>query len=210
MVCPQKNNIYIDSLLDVALDSHEIVELALHAERDGFDAVCLYCFSDPAIEACRECLKIPVVGAGQASVLVAACLGNTFSILTTSERRISEKTEFVRKVGVDFTRLASVRSVEFSSGEGAADEGELIAALTEESRRCVLEDRADVIILGCLSFVGLAEKVAAGLGIPVVDPGFTLISMAELMVSQGLTHSKASYPFPPERERHWSGGSIQI
>jgi len=210
MVCPTKNNICIDSMLDVALDSNEIVEMAIQAEQDGFDAVCLYCFSDPAIAACRECLHIPVIGGGQVSVLIAAGLGNAFSILTTSKSRISQKKEFVRTLGVDYTRLASVRSIEFPVEQKKIKQANVLAALAEEAKRCVSEDHADVVILGCLSFVGMAQEISIRVGIPVVDPGFALVNMAELLVNQGLSHSKVSYPFPPKRERQWGSGNIKL
>ncbi|MDY2647945.1 MAG: aspartate/glutamate racemase family protein, partial [Pyramidobacter porci] len=60
MVCPRKNNLCVDSCLDAALDAPEIAEMALRAQADGADAVCLYCFSDPGFDACRELLRVPV------------------------------------------------------------------------------------------------------------------------------------------------------
>lgn len=202
MECPQKNNIGIDSLLDVALAAPEIVEMAQRAQRRGFDAVGLYCFSDPGIDACRESLSIPVIGGGQAAILTAACLGHTFSVITTSRRRISQKKEFVRTCGVEYTRLASVRSVELPVENAGRAPDETAARLTETAQQCVTADGADVVILGCLSFAGLAGAVSAAVGVPVVDPAFTLVNMAELAVTQGLCQSKRAYPFPPRRSRH--------
>ena len=65
MICPRKNNLCVDSCLDAALDAPEIAEMALRAQADGADAVCLYCFSDPGFDACRELLHVPVVGTRQ-------------------------------------------------------------------------------------------------------------------------------------------------
>lgn len=210
MECPTNNNIYIDSQLDVAIDSNEIIQMALRAERQGYDAIGIYCFSDPAIEACREMLTIPVLGGGQTSILTAALLGNSFSIITTGKQRISQKKEFVRTTGVDYTRLCSVRSIEYSMVEAEREDVDRkVDALTKVGEKCV-EDGADVVILGCLSFVGIADKISERIGVPVVDPAFTLIPMAELMVTSHITHSKKSYPFPPKRERSWSGGTIKI
>ena len=41
IVCPTKNDIPVDSMPDGAPDSGGILEMALAAERDAFDAVCL-------------------------------------------------------------------------------------------------------------------------------------------------------------------------
>lgn len=198
IVCPAKNEIPVDSMLDVAPDSGGILEMALAAERDAFDAVCLYCFNDPAIDACRERLTIPVVGGGQASILVAAMLGRSFSILTTSPRRVSQKRAFVRSTGVDASRLASVRAVPLPPGERRGVT--LAAALAEQAKRCADDDGADVVVLGCMDFAGMAPEASARAGVPVVDPALVLVNMAELLVNQKLSHSKAARLFPPERE----------
>lgn len=209
MECPVNNNIYIDSAADVAIDACEIIQIAMRAEADGYDVVCLYCFSDPAIEACREVLNIPVIGGGQAAILTAVMLGNTFSILTTGSRRISQKKEFVRTTGADYSRLCSVRSIEFGMDESKMSETQLVELLAEAAKQCA-KDGADVVILGCLSFIGLADVISERTGIPVVDPASVLIGMAELVVNAHLTHSKKAYPSPPKRERKWSGGNINI
>jgi len=198
IVCPAKNEIPVDSMLDVAPDSGGILEMALAAERDAFDAVCLYCFNDPAIDACRERLTIPVVDGGQASILVAAMLGRSFSILTTSPRRVSQKRAFVRSTGVDASRLASVRAVPLPPGERRGVT--LAAALAEQAKRCADDDGADVVVLGCMDFAGMAPEASARAGVPVVDPALVLVNMAELLVNQKLSHSKAARLFPPERE----------
>ena len=194
IVCPTKNDIPVDSMPDPG----GTLETALAAERDGFDAVCLYCFDDPAIDACRERLTIPVIGGGQASVLVAAMLGRSFSILTTAPRRVSQKRAFVRSTGVDASRLASVRAVPLPPGERRGVT--LAAALAEQAKRCADDDGADVVVLGCMDFAGMAPEASARAGVPVVDPALVLVNMAELLVNQKLSHSKAARLFPPERE----------
>lgn len=72
MECLVENHIEIDSALDAA---PEIIKMAVRAESEGYDAVVLYCFSDPAVDACREVVSIPVVGGGQASCLLAPLVG---------------------------------------------------------------------------------------------------------------------------------------
>lgn len=75
MECLVENHIEIDSALDAALAAPEIIKMAVRAESEGYDAVVLYCFSDPAVDACREIVSIPVVGGGQASCLLAPLVG---------------------------------------------------------------------------------------------------------------------------------------
>lgn len=208
MDCLTETRVSIDSALDVVLAGAEIVKRAIQAEKDGFDAVVLYCLSDPALAACRETVKIPVLGGGQVSMLVAAGLGYRFSILNTSEARIPEKEEFVRNSGVDPSRLASVRSVDISLQDVRRDIPATVNSLAEVGRQCVEQDGAQVLILGCLSFAGMGAAVSGAVGVPAVDPAFAVINMAELLHVQQLSHSKKAYPHPPTAKRSWGGGEI--
>ena len=103
-----------------------------------------------------------------------------------------------------------MRSAEHGPSEGRspATDGALVKKLAQTCRRCAEEDGADTVILGCLSFAGLGAQVSALAGLPVIDPAFTLVGTAELLVRQGLCHSKLAYPLPPRAVRAWSGGTI--
>lgn len=207
MDCPHNNNICIDSLTDVALSSGEIIKMAAEAEKEGYDAVGIYCLSDPAISACRELLKIPVLGGGQTAFQVACGLGYSFSLITTSNNRIPEKREFIRTTGVEPSRLCSIRSIDTPLSDIRKDREKTIKSIIHAAEKCA-DDGAEVIILGCLSFIGMGKEVSEAIGLPVVDPAFALVNMAELLYSQGLTHSKRSYPFPPKVKRSWGKGEI--
>jgi len=208
MVCPQKNNLCGDSCLDAALDAPEIAEMALRAQADGADAVCLYCFSDPGFDACRELLHVPVVGGAQAAVLLASQLALGFSVLTTSARRIPQKKNFLRALGADPARIASVRGVELPPG-ASRERSEIIEILEACGRRCVEEDGAGAVILGCLGFAGMGAELTERLGVPVIDPAAALIATAESLVVQGLSHSKRSWPDPPAARRFWGAGTVE-
>lgn len=210
MECVTNTKVEIDSALDVVVAGAEIVNLAIKAEKDGFDAIVLYCLSDPAIVACRESVSIPVVGGGQASMLIACSLGYRFSLITTSKRRITEKEESIRYLGIDPYRLASVRSVDISLTDSYKSIEDTVNRLVKVGKECVDKDGAQVLVLGCLSYAGMSEEVSSIVGVPVVDPAFAAINMAELLYAQKLSHSKIAYPYPPVGERSWSCGQIII
>ena len=210
MECLRDTQVTIDSALDVVLAGSEIVKMALQAERDGFEAIVIYCLSDPALAACREAVRIPVIGAGQVSMLVACSLGYRFSLLTTSKQRTPEKEESVRYSGVDLTRLVSVRSIDSPLTDLRQDIQGTIGLLAEVGSKCVQEDGAQVLILGCLSFAGMGPEIRTAVGVPVVDPAFAAINMAELLHNQQLSHSKKAYPCPPAGKRIWQAGQIII
>ncbi len=67
-------------------------------------------------------------------------------------------------------------------------------------RKAIAEDRADTLLLGCMSmgFLEIAEAAAPELGVPVLNPGKVALKMAEATVGAGLTHSRRAYMTPPK------------
>lgn len=202
-----KTKICVDCALDEIVTSLELIEKAIQAEKDGYDVIALYCSGDPAIEAIREAVSIPVIGAGQTSIQIAMGLGSKFSWITSADSTVAAD-NYVRRSGVDYTRLASVRKVPIDiATAGNQDQESVINHLVECGKKCI-EDGAHVIILGCLVYAGMGPKVSEQLGIPVIDPAYAIVSMAELLHYSGLSHSKLCYPKPEKQVRTWMGGEF--
>jgi allantoin racemase len=87
-----------------------------------------------------------------------------------------------------------------------SDRDRAVTALVEQSIKAVKEDGAHVLIFGCTGMAGMAKDVEEGLrkegitDVPVVDPPIIALKMAEALVDVGLSHSKRTYPVPPEKE----------
>ena len=61
-------------------------------------------------------------------------------------------------------------------------------------RQLIEKQRTEAIVLGCLSFLGMAEPLSDILDIPVIDPAVSAVTTAESIVRQRLVTSKVSYP----------------
>ena len=207
MECLQNNHIEIDSVLDVALAAPEIITMAWRAQNEGYDAVVIYCFSDPAVEACRELLDIPVVGAGQAACLLAPLVGRQAGLLLASAARTPEKRIFVEQCGVQPSRITAIGGLAHAVDPWGERE-RAIALLAEAGAALLEQSGVQVLILGCLSFLGLAKLLERRLGVPVIDAAAASVAAAEALVRQGLGTSRRAYPAPPERQRSWSGGEM--
>jgi allantoin racemase len=203
MNCLEDTQVCIDSLLDVALASPEIVRMAIHAEQSGYDGIVLYCFSDPAVDACREAVRIPVIGGGQAAYLAATTVSRQFGVIVSSAARIPEKRMFAYLAGVDPQRVCSFEAVQPDGSFGPA-------ALIAAGERMMSRDNAQALILGCLSWLNMADEVSASLGIPVIDAAIASVAMAAALIRMNLATSKAAYPLPPFGERLWSSGRLEI
>lgn len=194
MVCPQNSGVELNSALDVVLAAPEIVQLAAEGQNAGFDAVVLYCFSDPVIDACREALRIPVIGGAQASCLAALNVCRSFGVILAAEARLPEKKLFLRTLGVSQERIGQIAAVNLSGISPWADRETTFKKLLACGQKMMRETHTEAIVLGCLSFLGLAEPLSRVLGIPVIDPAVSAVTTAESIVRQRLFTSKVSYP----------------
>jgi allantoin racemase len=170
------------------------------ADADGADAGIVGCFSDPAIDAIRETVTMPIVGPGQSSIALALQLGDRYSVLTPLESARRRTTPRLRAQGL-VDRLASVRGIGVSVVDLANETSGAWQRILETSRRCIEEDGADVLVMGCMSmaFLDVDRELSKRLHVPVVNPVLAALKTAETLLDLGLTHSRASWPSPPEK-----------
>jgi len=194
----------IESTYEAALAAPHVVAKIVQAEKDGVDAVISNCMDDPGVEAGREMVSIPVIGPAETSMHIATMLGHRFSIIGVLEADERPFHDHARKAGLE-DRLASVRAINIPVLE-LADRSRAVRALVEQAVRAVREDGAHVIIFGCTGMAGMAREVEEGLkragitDVPVIDPAKLAFKIAEALADMGLSHSKRTYPKPPEKE----------
>jgi len=198
VVCAERGPETIESAYDEAYAIPPTLELVKKANREGYDAVILACFSDPGLEAAKEISEIPVIGIEESSLHMAAMLGSKFTVVTPRKQRIPSKREHVHMRGMSHF-LASVRSLDLSVAETDADPERTKKRVLEVSRQAV-EDGAEVIILGCAGMAGYAPEIESKLKIKVIDPSAVALKVTEAMADLGLTHSKAGlFARPPDK-----------
>jgi allantoin racemase len=199
--CIEKGPESIESAYDEALAVPEVLRLGVQAEKDGFDAIVVYCGSDPGVDALREMVCIPVIAPGRASVFLASYLSSRFSYITVLEQSIPRTRDHILEMGIEPHLLASVRSVEIPVSSMRDDLDFTLKKLAGAGRAAVEEDGAECLVLGCLGMAGLGDRLQKMLGIPVIDPAFAAMAYAEMLSILGLCHSKNRYPFPPDKVR---------
>ena len=196
----QKGPSSIESAYEEYLSIPETLTQVVNAEKEGYGGVILGCFGDPGIDAARELVSIPVVGPGESSMLVAALLGHRFSIVTVLDSVIPSLERLAIISGID-SKLASVRSADIPVLELGKDPHTAKERMLAEAKKAKEHDRADVIVLGCMSmaFLGVSDEMQKILGIPVVNPALVALKVLEGLMSAHLTHSKKAYPYPPKK-----------
>lgn len=183
----------IESNVDEVLAEKYILQSAIKAEEEGYDAFVIYCFSDAGLEACRELISIPVIGPGYSSFAVAVTLGTRIGVLTTKEDNV-ERTRRRLKKTIFGSALCSVRSVGLNVPSLRDNEDTTKSALLAACKKCSEADNADAIILGCLGMANYGNEISEELGIPILDPAFIAVTAAEIMAKLHLRHSKNKLP----------------
>jgi allantoin racemase len=196
VTCPAKGPVTIESSYDEAYAIAPTIDLVRQASEEGYAAVILACFCDVGVEAAREISSIPVLGLEEATLSIALLLGSKFGVMTEKRPRVAMKERHVRRHGL-LERMASIRPLELSVAELDADPEGTKAAGLALARRMIVEDGAEVIIMGCAAMAGYSDDLERELGVPVLDPLKVTLKVAEALVEMGLSHSRVGLYAPP-------------
>ena len=200
----QKGPESIESSFDVAWAVLPTLQEVLKAEKEGYDGVIINCFSDPALRAAKEAVKIPVVGLGEASVTFALLLGHKFGIVAVGPPGggafLTERHwDNLRMYGLDH-KCVGIKSMGIpvlDLKEGSQDEKRRLIEIGRE----MIEQGADVLILGCGALLGIAEAASRQLGVPIIIPLAAALKMCEAMISMGVAQSKKGFYSPAVKKR---------
>jgi len=200
VVNPEHGPVSIESAYDETLAGPPTLELVRRANAEGWDAIVLACFSDPALDAAKEISDIPVIGIEEATMHLAAMLGHKFSITTAFRSRVATRDLHVRLHGVE-RAYASTLVLNMSVLEMDANPEKAKSRIVDLARKAVEDDGAEVIILGCAGLAGYAKDIERELGAVVLDPTSVAFKVAEAMADLGLRHSKIGrFARPPVKE----------
>jgi len=195
----------IECEYDVVAAEPGILRAVKDAEKNGADACMISCFGDPGIDAAREIARIPVIGAGETSMYLAAMLGQRFSIVTVLPEVKPRMWNRAHIYGLA-SKVASIRDIQMPVLQLDKDWQRIKQRLFEESKTAIETDGAQVITLGCTGMVGMAASLQrdlweASYKVPVIDPVHAMIKYAEGLIDMKLSHSRMTYPLPPTKER---------
>ena len=161
------------------------VQAAIQAEQEGFDAITTGCLLDPGIEAMKEAVdKLVVVGDCEAVMHLGSLLGRRICVLlpnktTSGLITFSVFEDMVRKYGFQ-DKLASIRAVQSTSLDFAAERDDLPGKMLEQARLAIRQDRADVIVgYGSLTVI---NHLRANLVVPVLESIQCTLSLATELV----------------------------
>ena len=175
---------------DMALAAPHTVAKAEQLEKEGSQAVIIFCFAEPALAACKEKLGIPVIGIREAAYAMASLVGDRIGVISpipatsqTFERGARNKVHMYAPLNLPVLEYTDPVKVEKGVDIKTA---ELVAG------------GCDVVVLGCGSMMGLdLSRLMEKHNVPIIFTLPAAIYAAEYMVRSNIRQSKIAYPFPP-------------
>jgi len=165
----------------------QVVENALRAEREGYDAVAISSFVDPGMEEARSVVDIPVLGSLETALLLSSTVGRAFGLLALEESMAYRLRKLIRSYGFE-DRVVSVAALDPPLNEHQLDKAfagspEFLDSFTGQARS-LIRLGVDVIIPaeGVLNTVLVHNKVSEVDGVPVLDSYGALLGMAQMLV----------------------------
>ena len=183
----------IESNTDEVLAGPLLIEAAVRAQREGFDAFVVYCFSDLAVDAIRENVSIPVIGPGETALAAADILSNRFAVITTTAGNISRTRRRLMKNRTAQQKMCAVLSLDIPVTDLRENRDQTLACLDAACRTAVEQYGADTVVLGCLGLAQYGEEMERKYDIKVIDPAFLALAAAELAARLAITPSRRSY-----------------
>ena len=182
-VPPKMNNLEFRTY--EAFIIRDTVEAARYAANNGYDALVIGCFYDPALEDAREISgSTAVVAPCQAACEVALNLANNFSVIIGETKWEDQMLQAVYNYGYK-DKLASFQSVGMRVEDFHKDPDLTKERLESAASQAVEFHKAESIILGCTLEVGffkvLQESLADtfSVNVPVIDCSIAALKAGE-------------------------------
>lgn len=201
----KKGTASIEGFYDDALNVPQILEQAKKAEEKGYDAIVIDCMADAGLDAARELVKIPVLGANESACHLAAQIAPKFSIINV----VPESENVIRSAVVrngTIQNLASLVTVNVPVLALEKEPQKTAMVMAEASEKAVNQDGAYVIVFGCTGMSSLVKGVkeqlkVKGVDVPVIEPLRAAVYNAVMWVLMDISHSKEAYRPPRPKLR---------
>jgi Asp/Glu/hydantoin racemase len=174
---------YIATRSEMAIAGHALLDL-LARRHAGFDAIVVGAFCQPFVAAAKELMPVPVLGLTEAGMRAAQLYGRRIGIIGMGALDRAATDDIITELDLR-EHMAGVRNLTLSGTELAADQLAADTAVIELAERAIVEDNADVLVLGGAAFAGMAARIAPRLPVPVVAPTAYAVGFAATMVRAG-------------------------
>jgi len=196
------------------VNNYHMVETVLQLQKENkYDGIIIGCFPDPGLNVLREMCDVPIIGLGEAAMLVAATLGEKFAVISVDDDINPNMEQSFLKYGLDGRAIPRpMRAVHppitaIEDVEGYTDPYKAIIPKIEKTAMECIKDGAEVLLTGC-GYIGPMlslhnYRIIRGTNVPIVNSSAVAVKFAEMMVGLdrlGIKVSRHNYYKKPSEE----------
>lgn len=164
----------------------QVIENAIQAERNGYDAFILGGMRDLGYSELREVVDIPVVFISEVSYHLACLLASKFALLHSDEHPLQAATAIIKKYGLEDRTVPGAHLGYSQTDLIAAFESRPHAVIEEikAAARKPIAEGASLLVTGFAAInVFLAEHGVRDIdGVPILDSQAAAVKTAEMLV----------------------------
>ncbi len=181
--------VVIGSRAENALAQHSVLQLA--AEHAGdCDAVVLAVSLDTGLWACRELLRVPVIGMTEAGLRMACGVATRVGLVTYGQRMGPLYRELAECHGLG-SRLAGIATLSVTPQQTFSDPERVRSATLAAARQLVERDGAEAVLLAGAALATMAAVLQPDLDVPLLDGVACAVALAEAHVALALPKARA-------------------
>lgn len=184
---------------EVQLAAPYFIQAFRQAEREGYDAVVPLGMLDLGVDGGKSAVDIPVVGPCEASLHLAALLGDRIGLVVYHSGLLPMSRAIVRRYGME-PWVAGFRATGFDLPDMAAHHEQVVENFVAACRSLIQQDGAEVIVPMGISQCPVHVRpdwLQRELGVPVVEGIGAPIRVAATLVRLGLRQSRVRWPKSP-------------
>ena len=161
----------IESDADVAAAIEPLLE---EAGQHSAAAYVIACFSDPGLDELKAAAATPAFGIAESAIRMASEVGSKVGVISSVDASIPRHNRYWEKIGA--TDLV-VADIPLGLGVLELDTPTAFDRAVATGRR-LIEQGADVIVLGCTGMTHMESALQEVLGVPIVDPCRAAVQLA--------------------------------
>ena len=183
--------ITIESLEEERIAIPGTLRALKEAERCGFDAAIIGCFSDPGLDEARGLLRMPVIGPAETSFAAASKVASRFGVVTVTSGAVPLIEKAIARSSLQH-RCSGIRLIHTPVLEVPKDRERTLRSVVAAAQAAVQIDGAEAVILGCMSlgFLGIAATASEQAGVPILCPVELSLRAAEVAARSGVAWGK--------------------
>ncbi|MGB5864930.1 MAG: aspartate/glutamate racemase family protein [Sulfitobacter sp.] len=162
-----------------------LFDMAADAVKLGADVIIIGCFDDTGLDTLRSSLPCPVIGLGEASMVMACLVSPRFAVVTTTQGSVPVIEQNITRMGLG-PRCAGV----YAAGIPVLELEHEIAALQQAISTVSASSGATAIILGCAGMSTMASSLHAPASTRLVDPVRAAVGLSSVLDDATLPRSR--------------------